>query len=253
MVGATVFNLSKLDEFSSPQWTEFASHYRHLSKNSVAFEIACIRRYFYVLYIAESLMIDDFIIMDTDVLLFPSAPRYMSVMPRLTFSRVVEGGEIEHVSPHFSRWTRHHLADFVEFLVSFYKGDLAIGVLEMAKSHGGSVSDMVLLSCWLSERGYDWSDSAAPMGGFSVDHNVSLTYQSSRRAAKVPFVTATEADGGVRFGRHGPTYVALHFQGAAKKLMAGAERNGVWAMPFGLTILGIARLIRSKMVHFSVR
>lgn len=148
-------------------------HYRHLSANSVGFELACFRRWF---EIAATVGADErFIQADSDIVF----QRPLQDLPAIFRDAegvvgsigVTDGIPETQVSPGFSLWTGRLLAQFCDYLVAVYER----GADDLAALHaagGGSISDMTLIYRWLADDGVAFTDSNRVIEDGYIDHNI---------------------------------------------------------------------------------
>jgi hypothetical protein len=258
-LGLDFRDLSEMNSFSSAEWKEVERNYIHASPNPEAFELACIKRYFYVLEYAERHKINRFIMMDSDLFLFPSIMQYSD---RFTSSsgevglslNMAAGIEGAHFSPHCSFWSLDLMRSFTTFILETYsdnKNFLHVTSSYM-KDGEGHISDMQLLHAWTVRRNIGWVDTGNPWRGMVVDHNIStrppknsLKKRPNWRVLVIRDIYAVD----LVTGRH---LVALHFQGAAKKLLKFAESRNSLLLNLGILGLNLARMARAKLSSFGV-
>jgi hypothetical protein len=219
-------------------YRRFCEVYVHLSSNTPAFEKICFRRYFLLAdYLAAHPECREFVLIDSDVLLFPGVGAHIAQLVgdagfSGSFIRPAAGWNPCQISPHVSYWTAQGLRDFVAYVIETYSTPAGLQQLRdvadrfAARGVRGGVSDMTLLYLWAQA-----SSNAAPINrvrdGQAIDHNVNggtnhlvREFQVRGGAKRLELIDGrpslrTSAGDAVRV-------VALHFQGSAKKAMGHA-------------------------------
>lgn len=253
--GIDIHDLSSLDEYEDADWIHFNSIYQHASPNPRAFELACIRRYFYARAFAVRAGFETFAIMDTDVLLYPSAHCTLSTFASSDYHVALSPSssfDAPHYSPHFGLWRLDTIDDFISFILDLYTDPRRIHehIERNFSPYRGchTVSDMTLLYEWVSQRRPRILDTSRFDLKHPVDHNITSTIHAQSplsgclgaRGIKLgnEYATCSTHDGNqVRF-------CALHFQGKAKRLMKFAVSGNSSAVFFGLMALSFARDVR---------
>lgn len=255
-------------------YRRFCEVYVHLSSNTPAFEKICFRRYFLLAdYLAANPECRQFVLIDSDVLLFRGAGAHIAQLVgdagfSGSFIRPAAGWNPCQISPHVSYWTAQGLRDFVAYVIETYSTPAGIQRLRdvadrfAARGVRGGVSDMTLLYLWAEASG-----NAAPINrvqdGQVIDHNVNGGTNHLVREFRVrggakrlelidgqPCLRTSQGDA-VRV-------LALHFQGAAKMAMAHALHGRMrtvaaltWALQMARraknTVFRLASKVRSHM------
>ncbi len=221
----------------------FSKVYVHLSSNTPEFEKICFRRYFLLAdYLAAHPECREFVLIDSDVLLFRGAGAHIAHLVgdagfSGSFIRPADGWNPCQISPHVSYWTAAGLRDFVARVIEMYSTPADLRRLRdiaerfAARSVRGGVSDMTLLYLWAEASG-----NVAPINrvldGQVIDHNINggtnhlaNEFRVCGGATRLAFVDgrpclATPANEAVRV-------LALHFQGSAKMAMPHALHGRV--------------------------
>ena len=140
------------------QYKKFEKIYRHLSTNSMEFEIACFKRYFLIKSFMESRCINACFMVDSDVLLFQNLNDLeIEDKINLVLSRRLEQPEYGWTaSPHIFYCTLDVINEFIDFLFYEYSHNVEqllqkYNYYIKSKKPGG-VCDMTLLYLWSLER-----------------------------------------------------------------------------------------------------
>ncbi|MBI5128468.1 MAG: hypothetical protein HZA66_03415 [Rhodopseudomonas palustris] len=260
--GFVTVDLNDLAEFSSNEWELFAGGYSHSSLNSVAFEMLCFKRYFRVKAFAERARIESFIMIDTDVMLFPAAlSQAEALFERMKSDRcvallsvVVRPKEFWHASPHCSFWTFAGLEQFVAYLLNLSSCPEAMSDLVASnrslRNYTG-FSDMVALGAWMNANSLVRSILDVPSAGL-WDHNITMSAQNSRRyvssfGSKVVLVLGDGRPLAFEWSGWRPkatTVNNLHLQGKAKLAMRLIDQKKTVAANLLLAVLGLAKWVR---------
>lgn len=266
--GFEIVDLNDLSEFVDDDWLSFERHYKHTSTNSVPFEKACFKRYFRAREYARRTGIDEFVMIDTDLILFPSALRagdrifsHMRAERRLAGVSVCVGrDDCWHASPHCSFWTRHGLDSFVAYLGHVVEEeDLFFALEQGGRMHSNytGFSDMVALGGWMKGDKRVLDILTFQEDGL-WDHNVTLGRQGERR-----FLNAFGAkllgwsEGQPCVFEIGEQWVtnrvqvhSLHMQGRAKIAMQSVEQRKFMITNFLLVLLGSIKFSRRVWRNF---
>jgi hypothetical protein len=250
-------------------YARFCQAYVHLSSNTPAFEKICFRRYFLLAdYLAAHPECREFVLIDSDVLLFRGAGAHIAqLVGNAAFSgsfiRPAAGWNPCQISPHVSYWTAQGLRDFVAYVIETYSTPAGLQQLRdiaerfAARSVRGGVSDMTLLYLWAEASG-----NAAPINRVQdarvIDHNVNggtnhlaQEFRVRGGAKRLAFVGGqpcleTQAGAAVRV-------VALHFQGSAKMAMQHALDGRVRTVAALTWALQMARRAKNSSHRIALR
>lgn len=231
--------LSQTDAGAS--YERFCKSYVHLSSNSAEFEKICFRRYFLLAQFLESSPdVREFVLIDSDVLLFPGAAAHIaSLVGKADFSgssmQSADGWNPCQISPHVSYWTANGLRRFVAYVLDSYATPSGrrklreIAARFAARGVRGGVSDMTLLYLWARTTGNDAPINRV-LGGTVIDHNINGMQNLLPREFRVRggAKRITYGDGKAWLTTEAgemTRVVALHFQGSAKMAMPYALRG----------------------------
>ncbi|MET3493604.1 hypothetical protein [Variovorax boronicumulans] len=243
-------------------YEHFRKAYVHLSSNTPAFEKICFRRYFLLAdYLAANPECSEFVLIDSDVLLFRGAGAHIArLVGKADFSgsfiRPTDGWNPCEISPHVSYWTAAGLRDFVACVIETYTTPAGVARLrEIAERFAlrnmrGGVSDMTLLYLWAEASG-----NTAPINrvfdGRVIDHNINggtnhlpgefRVRGGAKRLAFIDGQPCLQTAGG-----DAVRVLALHFQGAAKMAMPHALHGRVRTMAALTWALRMARRARNN-------
>lgn len=195
VAGFQIVDLNDLSEFGDDDWRSFERHYRHTSTNSILFEKACFKRYFRAREYVNRMGIDEFVMIDTDLMLFPSALNagneifsIMRAKRNLAVVSVCVGhADYWHASPHCSFWTRHGLNCFVAYLRRIVEEEKLLSAIEAdGRRHPNytGFSDMIALGAWMKEDERVFDILTLEEEGL-WDHNVTLGWQGERKFLNV--------------------------------------------------------------------
>jgi hypothetical protein len=247
---------------SSARNQKFKASYRHLSRNPLAFELACFDRYFAILDYASKNKISSFFMCDTDVLLNGKVGEDLIHLTEgldVMLSRPQRGypgySEILEYSPHFSFWTTESIDDFIDFFVDAYCTEEGAVLIDQAyrsnAAHSAAgLSDMTLCHLWLNARRPKFRNSALLDGDLVIDHNMALSdhafpNQFKKRSGIKSLVLA---DGGLHFQENnGKLFYPLimHFQGKYKMIMKDVLNRSLTASYAKAAIVSGLRRVRT--------
>lgn len=261
LAGFEIVELSDLSGFVDNDWLSFERRYRHTSMNPVWFEKACFKRYFRAKEYVSRTGVEEFIMIDTDLMLFPSALSAGNSM----FTRMRAEGRLAgvsvcvspedywHASPHCSFWTSRGVNDFVDYLKHLVEDEAAFSAMEeSARVHSSypGFSDMVALGGWVKENDRVFNILNFISDGL-WDHNVTLACQNERKFLNVfgsKLLTSRAGQPCVfEFGERSANRVnvhSLHMQGRAKVAMRSVERRQLVVANALLMALGFVKFSR---------
>ncbi|MGF6347092.1 hypothetical protein [Variovorax sp. W2I14] len=250
-------------------YKHFCQAYVHLSSNTPEFEKICFRRYFILAgYLAAHPECREFVLIDSDVLLFRGAGAHIAKLVEGagfsgSFIRPTDGWNPCQISPHVSYWKATALHDFVACLIETYTTPTGLQQLRdiaerfAARGVRGGVSDMTLLYLWAQATG-----NAAPINrvfeGQVIDHNinggtnhVAHEFRVRGGAKRLAFVDGrpcfeTPAGDAVRV-------LALHFQGSAKRAMRLALHGRLRSVAALMWALQLARRAKNAAFGLAMR
>jgi hypothetical protein len=220
----------------SSELNEFCSHYRHMSSNSMEFELFCWKRWYYLLYYMELEHIDRVLYLDTDVLInYPTdylLNHYSSIMKpcALMIPQQDHRNFSWCVSGHSSFWTRAALQEFCGFASdSFASAEKFSLYSQKWKWHNetcspGGICDMTTLYLFWRSNQMSITNLAEEYEGGVLDMNfsLSLNYRENEYVLKDGHKAVEFVDGKPVFFRDKDGRVkahAIHFQGNAKDLI----------------------------------
>ncbi|QQN65741.1 hypothetical protein JIR23_08655 [Bradyrhizobium diazoefficiens] len=261
MAGFEIVELNDLAKFVDDDWLHFERHYKHTSVNSLSFEKACFKRYFRAKEYTRRTGVDEFVMIDTDLMLFPSALSAGNSM----FSRMRAEGRLAgvsvcvspedywHASPHCSFWTSRGVNDFVDYVKHLVEDEAAFSAMEESarvRSNYPGFSDMVALGGWMKENNRVFNILTSISDGL-WDHNVTLGCQNERKFLNVfgsKLLTSRAGQPCVfEFGERSANRVnvhSLHMQGRAKVAMRSVERGQLMVANVLLMALGFLKFSR---------
>lgn len=251
-----------LKETESSGFDAFSKNYIHLSTNSKDFELICFRRYFILLDYIEKNKIGEFVLMDSDIIVFDGIGDYIkqaSTQGGFVGSYVSGQSEkYKRISPHISIWTADSLRSFVEYISGAYSSNSIIDELNsvygdvIKRGELGGVSDMTLLFLWARKKSYFGSTSKI-LNGMTFDHNITVkdNYRVDEFCGlfgikRIRFYQNL-AWGRLKTGER-IQFVGLHFQGKAKKLMPFVESKFLFSA--GFFLLGLIKKTRKNIILF---
>jgi len=206
---------------------EFGTHYRHRSSNSVAFELFCFQRWFYIAEAAKQMgFVDEPILcLDSDALLYR--------VPSFGPSSEVDLATCRRTGPQYT-WFKNLnvLEQFCRFMANSFTDPghgLELDQFFVTKDspladHGGNVCDMHLLGLFSLTLGVAYRDleSRGDDSGIFYDDNLNVVGEfESERGSEGPkrVVWKNGLPHGVRNHVLIP-FGGLHFQGGLKKRMS---------------------------------
>lgn len=257
------------DTDAGPAYTRFCNSYVHLSSNTSEFEKICFRRYFLLSrYLAAHPDCQQFVLIDSDVLLFEGVGRHIT---RMVGKSDFSGSYIEpqdgwnpcQISPHVSYWTAVGLQRFVAFMLDTYATPSGRRKLReiadrfAARGERGGVSDMTLLYMW-ARSSHNMDPINRVNDGGVIDHNINSRHNlladefCVRGGAKAlsfehghPCMVGTA-------GEH-PKAMALHFQGSAKVAMSHALHGRMRTVALVTQALQMARRLKNSAHRVTTR
>jgi hypothetical protein len=171
-----------MDSIKQPSYIKFTSIYRHMSINSIDFELACFRRYFLILPLLKPN--EHFIISDSDLYFNTNKSEIPKAIMDFTHGLVgsvgITNGVLEtDISPHFSFWTTELLKQFVDYLIYAYeeRAHILESIYTERRQQKGkrvAVSDMTLLYDWVNTQGIPFLNSNQVTDGLYLDHNITM-------------------------------------------------------------------------------
>jgi len=217
----------------------FKQSYKHMSTNSVEFEIFCWLRWFHLLDLMKKENITSAFYLDTDVMLYASACEM--------FNHFSESGELwcgfsipEHAddsldwtaSGHTSYWTLESLEDFCKFITQSFSDPIHLAKYNKKWSWHqknnvpGGICDMTTLFLFWREYSSKINNFAKTQNKCVIDHNanLSLNYSEQEYLMNRRIKAIKTIDGKGYFHRIAQNdsirAFSIHFQGGAKKYMA---------------------------------
>lgn len=220
---------------SSEKYKAFASDYRHLSQNPVAFELACFGRYFAISDYASEKGYSSFFMSDNDILLNDSVSEELWSLTEgvdVMLSRPQREGtsELIEYSPHFSFWTKDAIDDFIDFVVKTYRTKEGKDLIDRTyrsnnaiASYAG-ISDMALCHLWLNANKPRFRNSVSTEDRVTIDHNMAMSdHRVVNQFRKRNGIKSLKlVDGKIFFQDNdgGLSYpLVMHFQGKFKIIM----------------------------------
>ena len=208
----------------------FEAHYKHLSANKPRFELTCFRRWFLLLDVLTTRQIGRCVYIDSDVLVYSDLTE--------------EAQKFEGYSFTLSRGSSPHcmfindigaLAAFCGFLLNIYANPETLGVLERqfaqmkeANPFAG-ICDMTLFAMFLDREGIRAGETYHVIDGAILDHNINFAEPFTVMDGRKEIIWRE----GRPYGRLAETgelirFSAIHFQGAAKRLIPQYQTGSSW-------------------------
>lgn len=211
-------------------YTEFVKVYKHLSTNSIEFELRCFKRFFLIKSFMECMHINACFMVDSDVLLFQNLnklPLYDNI--NLVISRRIEQPKYGWtVSPHIFYCTLNVLNEFIDFLFYEYTYNVKqlIEKYDYYKNNkkNGGVCDMTLLYLWCLNRN-DYLNLCTienPVFDLSVQSVNQFSDKIFIKDNILKMKKILSVNDEYKFCLNDGTLVkaaAIHFQGTAKSVM----------------------------------
>lgn len=247
----------------------FASTYRHLSPNPLAFELACFERYFAISDYASEKGYSSFFMSDTDILFNDSVSDELSHLtegvdvmlsrPRRDYKGA---SELIEYSPHFSFWTKEAIDDFIDFVVKTYRTDEGKNLIDQTYRSNrviapySGVSDMTLCHLWLNANKPRLRNSVLVDERYTIDHNIAMSDHAARNQFKKRNgIKSLDVDGGKLYFQSNNDKLSyplvMHFQGKYKIIMRDVlNKKLAWAYAKAALVSGvrIAKGLKSRVL-----
>ncbi len=210
--------------------SEFTASYTHLSPNRLEFELFCFNRWFILSEFIKAHQLVHCLYIDSDVLLYADFSELAKKFANYGLTLSCQ------TAPHCMFVNRVEvIADFCRYLETHYRQPEKLYALQelyremnLINSFDG-ICDMTLLNRFTKEERYDIGDTYQVIGGTIIDHNFNVAD---------PFVEESGHKGiiwenGLPYGRHASSgelirFSAIHFQGAAKRLIPQYQTGSSW-------------------------
>jgi hypothetical protein len=214
-------------------FSAFVEVYEHLSSNSADFELYCFQRFFALQQWMTEQQQDKVFMVDSDLLLYADLSHHLYEKYLKDYESALCIPHLKNqedelawtASPHISFWTRSSVQSFTRFCLETYSHRKAL-LHQKYRYHQtnkipGGICDMTLLYLWAKGNPAVFNLLELP-DGYAVDHNINAPddlwedqYELKAGIKKIYFKQGIpyEADTQAQF-------LGLHFQGAAKPLMA---------------------------------
>lgn len=210
---------------------EFSTVYKHLSSNGEVYELNCFLRWFYIEAFCRENNIEEFIYLDSDVLLFQNVTEMLPLFKNAAIANTCA----DMGMPAFTYFKdRAALRNFCDYLIRAYTEEKAIKQLDeyykpfanSAEMMGG-VCDMTLFHFYFRDHPGDTLKIDLIDDSFAVDVSINSSdgYEMDGGVKKVywqnnlPYCKRIIDGKLIRFA-------TLHYQGNAKKLMAKHFKGG---------------------------
>ena len=211
------FNISDYDKTN-----ELKSIYIHMSPNKYDYELFCIQRWFIIRDFCLKNRIEQFWVVDSDVLIYEDLQKALPYLSNKDFSVIAKKGFF--VGPQTSYFKTEVLEDFCNFIISCYKTKTKLQTvyqkLQDEKNISG-ISDMVLLELYCDHNkkyiDFDYSKDR----NFLFDENINcphgFEFKNGKKNIKfksnIPYARLNSEK------HENLEFATLHFQGGAKELM----------------------------------
>jgi hypothetical protein len=247
----------------------FASNYRHLSPNPLAFELACFERYFAISDYAAEKGYSSFYMSDTDILFndlvgdeLRRITEGVDVMLSRPHREYERASELIEYSPHFSFWTKEAIDDFIDFFVKIYRTDEGRDLIDRTYRSNkiinpySGVSDMTLCHLWLNANKPRFRNSVFTDERVTIDHNIAMGDHRIRNQFKKNngIKSLDVVDGKLFFqnSNSGLSYpLVMHFQGKYKIIMKDVfNKKLAWAYSKAALVSGVraAKWLKSQVM-----
>jgi hypothetical protein len=213
----------------------FSKIYKHRSSNNEVYELNCFLRWFYIEAFCHENNIEEFIYLDSDVLLFQDVTEMVPLFNNAAIANTGEGTGV----PAFTYFKDHKaISDFCDYQLRAYTDEIAIKELEefyepftTDPEMMGGVCDMTLFHFYFRDHPRDTLKIDLINNELAVDvsMNNSDGYEMENGIKKVywqnglPYCKLQDTGRLIRFA-------SLHYQGDAKKLMAKHFKGGGYTM-----------------------
>lgn len=253
------FDITVLKNVNPSGYAELTNIYKHNSPNPANFELICLRRYLVIADYLRGNDVDEFFLIDSDVLIFKA---FLNTINNIDRTKNFIGSYINserdvrfQISPHASFWSRGALFDFVNYIFLHYKEENTNKIHDKIQSAFkknkivGGISDMTLLYLWAKDRNYMEAINLINKNGV-VDHNITTGHNLEDLEYKTlfGFKDIFYIKGELHFKCMDGGYVPvalMHFQGKAKKAMKSVLENNIVGYIFVSFVVFYARNFRS--------
>ena len=142
-----------MDTLDMSEYVQFSQLYKHMSKNPYWFELVCFKRYFALYEYAENSKLDEFILCDSDLLVYGDLSKFNYGQYEAAFSYCEDQSNYRwSASPHCSFWKTESLRKFIDYVIFTYRDNLATlqqkWEYHVQNNVGGGICDMTLLYLW---------------------------------------------------------------------------------------------------------
>jgi hypothetical protein len=260
------FNYADYDQ----HFQSFIDVYEHLSSNSVNFEMYCFQRFFVLQQWMTEHDQNQVFMIDSDLLLYADLTdhlykKYLQEYEAALCIPKLKNQEAEYAwtaSPHLSFWTRSSIQSFTSFCLDIYSNQKELlhqkYSYHQAMNLPGGICDMTLLYLWAKDKDAIFN-LLELKNGVAVDHNINSKddlwesqYELRAGIKKIYFIQ------GLPFEEETQNqFLGLHFQGAAKPLMAifTGKTSQAWMRNLFYTFPKFVRLllkVRQKLLKLTV-
>lgn len=158
----------------------FEKSYKHMSTNTIEFELGCFKRYYLLYALMNRININTCFMLDSDVCVYKN-------LNEINFENYDMACSIVDdvipntwcASPHSSFWKKDILCQFLSFLNDIYnQKDQRLSLIwnfHKREHIYGGISDMVLLRLWINDTSPQWKNLAVLEDGKVYDDNINCT------------------------------------------------------------------------------
>jgi hypothetical protein len=219
----------------APAVKAFSAVYRHLSSNDKEYELNCFLRWFYIKAFCRENNIEEFIYLDSDVLLFQDVNEMLPFFQNAAIANTADSTGM----PAFTYFKDHKaIVDFCNYLLRAYTEPTAIKELDgfyepfvTPPGMMGGVCDMTLFHFYFRDHPNDTLKIDLIDNELAVDVSINNSdgYEMENGLKKVywqnnlPYCKRINDGKLIRFA-------TLHYQGDAKNLMAKHFKGGGYAL-----------------------
>jgi hypothetical protein len=196
---------------------EFEKKYIHLSSNTYSYELLCFQRWFIILDFVTRHQIENFLHIDSDVLLYCNVNDVFRKYIGCDFTTCGESG------PSSSLFNIVSLTKFCDFITSIYDENKKNRLFDFYQSYVnkkgiGGVCDMVAFSWYQKDMPSRVIDITIPDGGACFDLNISYPYGGfeMKHGVKKIYWKNNLPYGKLLLDGSFIQFYSLHFQGRAK-------------------------------------
>ncbi len=226
--------LQSIENCKNKRFNEFRKHYVHMSSNPINIELLCFERYFWIEAYINKYQIENFWMIDSDVILLGKLNEYSSehlknknVSAALSIPKQKFKDMNWAASPHTSWWTKVGITSFINYSIKTYRENITIlkkkADWNFSRSSTGGISDMALLYLWAQSNQVINLANNHETTKILIDHNITMQINYEKpldgylgykciKYKNNSWQIIDESGQKIQI-------ISLHFQGEAKKLI----------------------------------